>query len=145
VEIWTIIEEDHRKIEAILRQLYDDRYDRRELLRQLREELIAHTAAEEKANYPVLREIGGFAKEIDHAVAEHDELRRILEGLERLQNEPWSAALQRLQKAVKDHIDDEEWRLLPVARKELPYHVAEHMKHEFERAKHAQLTALATP
>jgi hemerythrin superfamily protein len=54
----TLITEDHRKLEAVFKQLESEPDDVRRLLQQVAELLIQHSKAEQQVVYPALSELG---------------------------------------------------------------------------------------
>ncbi|HLH91983.1 MAG TPA: hemerythrin domain-containing protein [Xanthobacteraceae bacterium] len=141
MEIWTIIEQDHRKIEDLLRHLRDEQDE--PLVQHLKHTLSAHMRGEEGAVYPTLRAIPGFAELIDAAIAEHRTLRGMMDQLAATDGSGRPAIAERLEAAFKAHSEGEERGIFPLAKKELPHHVVEHMKHEFESAKESDETGSA--
>jgi hemerythrin superfamily protein len=135
MELWQAIKDDHRKVEAIFEKIQEGSGDREQLLRQLESELEAHTAGEEKAVYPELRQIAGLEDLVEHSLEEHDEVRQMLQRLGETSGEEQDELIEELQSAVEDHVEEEEEQIIPVAQKEIAGDKAAAMQREFEAVK----------
>lgn len=88
----------------------------KDLARSIIHELSVHAAVEEQFVYPVLRwkvdDGGGLA---DHAIDEHQEVKRLLAELERLEpgRAEFGAKMDKVVAAVREHVSDEERDVLP--------------------------------
>jgi hypothetical protein len=138
--IWGLIEEDHHHLEAMIDRL-EQEHERDELVQQFAYELTADLAAEEKALYEPLYKRPGFRRILIEILADDEEMRRMAEQLPALARASRPGRIRELKAALAKHVEHDTY-LLPVAHKELPFHVAEHMKHEYEWAKHAAMRRL---
>jgi iron-sulfur cluster repair protein YtfE (RIC family) len=106
---------DHRGIEALFKRVRKDPL----LLSELQEELEIHARAEEEVFYPAVEQaLGGEGSSlVAEARRQHQDMRERLgelDGLDRAAAE-FAQALQELQAAVEQHIDEEEIRMFPRA------------------------------
>lgn len=119
-----IIKKDHREVE----RAYEDYKgagpeEKEELARKLFSLLEAHADMEEEIFYPELRKKFSPAQEkrIDDALAEHAEVREIIEVLRRNDTSvrSFDTEMRSLMRSVGHHVREEETKLLPKAEKEL--------------------------
>jgi len=110
---------EHREAEAafaIFEQTVDQQ-TRRQLAQTLVKALSIHAGVEELVLYPVIRErVPGGAEMIDHALEEHQEVKEILVQLDRAagkDNADVTLLVQRLKKAVLEHVAEEEGQVFP--------------------------------
>src|SRR5688572_915695 len=103
-----LLMEDHRKIEKLFSDLQTALAERRvQLVRDLKNHLLAHMKAEEEVLYPVLK--SGASDEVEHALDEHAIARELLEQLVDVVDDPMFVdRLQELMQSVQDHIREEE-------------------------------------
>jgi hemerythrin superfamily protein len=114
-----IIQRDHRTIEQLFTrferaQRDRDRADQRHVLRELVRELSVHAVIEEQLLYPALREAGVEEEALD-ALEEHHLVKLTLAELERLgpADERFAPKMRLLMENVREHVQEEEARLLP--------------------------------
>lgn len=122
-DVVTLILDDHRLFEELLRQLRDVTQDRSAVRKALADLLAAHAAAEEKHVYPALvRRDAVDEDDAEHGTHEH------LEGNEKLldllqvddvDGEDFGEAVEELTKALAHHLDEEEREILNPARTEV--------------------------
>lgn len=117
-----LLEKDHRKIERLFERLSRRKAspaERRRLLRLVIQELSVHAAAEEQWLYPLVRRaVSGGDALADHALGEHQEAKELLARLDGAAPDATGArrALDRLIRAVRSHVEEEETKLFPVLR-----------------------------
>lgn len=121
VDIITILTDDHRRIEDLFRQVIDTAEDseRKELFKDLYNEIDTHAVIEEEIFYPALMEEN--EEKMLEAVSDHATVRFTLAFLRALAlaeefNPSWIAQLKSTQKIFKTHFTEEEERLFPMAR-----------------------------
>ncbi|HET6810162.1 MAG TPA: hemerythrin domain-containing protein [Acidimicrobiales bacterium] len=88
----------------------------KELAKQIIHELSVHAAVEEQLVYPVLRlKVDDGSGLADHAIDEHQEVKRLLADLEKLEpgNAEFSAQMDKVVTAVREHVSEEEGDVLP--------------------------------
>jgi hypothetical protein len=136
MEIWSIVREEHHRLEALVREAKSAPADK--LIVRLSQELIAHVKAEEQTLDRALLSHSGFEK----AIAEvHEKNRRLLALCDELDGSPparRASVLDAIEAALAGHAETQN-KMLPVAEHTLKRHAAERVKHEFESAKHARL------
>jgi len=120
-----VLRADHEVIFGLFEQLRSsdaNAQSRQDLFAQLKYELESHTIAEEKQFYPALEKASsGDLREPDlirRAVAEHQELRRLLGKLAAtsLPSQDFNANLDALEQEVRRHVRFEESELFRIAR-----------------------------
>src|SRR5579864_3217675 len=87
----------------------------KELAKQIIHELSVHAAVEEQFVYPVLRlKVDDGSGLADHAIDEHQELKRLLADLEKLEagTAEFSSKMDKVITAVREHVADEEGDVL---------------------------------
>src|SRR5680860_1518861 len=115
-DVVSLILQDHRRFEDLLRQLRDSGQDRDAVRRAFATLHVAHAEAEEQHVYPLLRRahaIGGQDAqhgEEEHAEA-HEALLAVLEA-ERTDTESFDDAVENLASAVNHHLTEEELTIL---------------------------------
>jgi len=123
-DVIDLIIDDHRRFEALLRQLRDASQDRDAVRRAFADVLIGHGIAEEELVYPVLRrkadDVGEH--EVEHGEEEHAEgnqaLLEVLE-LKGTDTQAFTDAVENLSNLVAHHIAEEELTILSPARAEV--------------------------
>lgn len=124
----TIIEEDHKIVEALFKQ-YEELGDeafatKRKVVDRIIHELTVHAEMEEQLCYERFKEV--FNKEDDKMVAEayveHAEVKKLMSDLEKLEPEQveFDASVKVLVEHTRHHIEEEENELLPAVKKQVP-------------------------
>ncbi len=122
-DVVDLILDDHRRFEALLRELRDSSSDR-DAVRQAFSALhVAHALAEEEHVYPQLRRRGAVGEhEAEHGEEEHAEgheaLLAVLE-LKGTDTQAFDDAVEELATAVNHHLTEEELTILNPARDEV--------------------------
>lgn len=120
--IYDVLRQSHERQRALCRRLvrapaHDGR--RHEIFRELKIELAAHAAAEERFLYaPILMDDMGLNSS-RHALAEHHEIDECLEELSKAQAQggSWLAKAKRLSHEVLHHLKEEETKFFQVSGK----------------------------
>lgn len=110
-----LLEQDHRKVMAYFRA-YESAQDSRVkllLVAHICIELQAHMQLEEEIFYPVAREATGADELLEHAVEEHAEAKEMIAALRSAaeKGETRDEVVTKLQKAIADHVEEEETQL----------------------------------
>ena len=114
MDVTQLLEQDHRKVEGLFAD-YDDRQEAT-TLEQICRELEVHTTIEEEIVYPRLAELDRDLEQ--HAVEEHAEAKDLVAQIRT--NDPDTPILaNQLQKAIKEHVSEEESRAFPLLRERL--------------------------
>ncbi len=115
------LRKEHRGVMAILNQLQDGDGNKGELFSKLKQELVPHLKAEEKAFYPALMEKEGAREDTLEAFEEHHVTELLFKEIEKLPqtDERWNAKVKVLKELVNHHIKEEEHSVFKVAKEEL--------------------------
>jgi hemerythrin superfamily protein len=115
-----LLEQDHREVEscfAAYAQL-SDKTAKQRLRDKICMLLKAHMVVEEAIFYPEARAATGDDAMVDHAVEEHTEARRLIGDIESgRKSSRIDAAVEALQKAIEEHVSEEETQFFPKVRK----------------------------
>jgi hemerythrin superfamily protein len=119
-DVLDLILDDHRRFEALLRELRDSSADRDAVRRAFSALHVAHAEAEEAKVYPTLRRKDAIDEhEAEHGEEEHAEgheaLLAVLE-LKGTDTQAFDDAVEELAKAVNHHLTEEELTILNPAR-----------------------------
>jgi hemerythrin superfamily protein len=122
-DVVELILDDHRRFEALLRELRNEQNDRDVLRQQIAELLVAHGEAEESKVYPQLERKNAIdEEEAEHGKKEHDEgyetLLPLLEAGE-LYDEDFSNHIHEFSETLLHHLDEEERDILNPAREDV--------------------------
>ena len=132
---------DHQTIQQIFSELEKTNVseaERRELLfSTLREKLEAHEILEETVFYPEIDKFPIAGELVNVAFEEHAEFDAILQEISELpvDKPEWLERVAELKDLVQQHIMNEENRMFPAARKELPESRAEQLGWKIEELK----------
>lgn len=133
---------DHRLVAKLMDELLDINLAAVQagLFSQIRAELLRHAAAEEATLYRALRGISTEANAISligEAVADHDEMRTLMDVLTRegIAGPGWMEQFGEFRHAVTHHVRQEEEILLPQARRTLSDEQLSQLGAEFMRLK----------
>jgi hemerythrin superfamily protein len=119
--IYDLLKNDHQAVKALFAQMEssEDSPTRTRLVARLKQELLAHSEAEDLTFYTPLK-----ASELAHDIVleaeeEHRVVSRLLGELERLspENERWKARVAVLKELVEHHVGEEEGEMFKKARK----------------------------
>ena len=119
MNIFEKLREEHDKTRTLLDlvgKTHGDSNGRRELFGKLKDELEAHTAAEEVSLYKPL--IGTHAQDkATHSTKEHEETRELIEELETMDfsSPGWLTRFAALDRMVREHMDEEEHKVFQQA------------------------------
>jgi hemerythrin superfamily protein len=122
-DVIDLILDDHRRFEALLRDLRDASSDRDAVRQAFAALHVAHAQAEERHVYPKLRRAGAVGEhEAEHGEHEHAEgneaLLAVLE-LKGTDTDAFDDAVEELAKVVNHHLTEEELTILNPAREEV--------------------------
>lgn len=144
-DVLDLILDDHRRFEALLRDLRDASSDRDAVRKALAALHVAHAEAEESRVYPTLRRKGAVsAHDAEHGEEEHAEgheaLLKVLEA-DTLEGEEFDELVEELATAINHHLTEEELTILNPAREEVAADVRERLGAEFAEERNRQLDA----
>ncbi len=117
------IKKDHRKTGEEIRELEKRTRGRREdsldpVFAPMKKELLGHMTAEEKLLYPLLGQ--EMRQQMQDARRKHEEIRKHFKHLTAggsMPEEEWARHLQMMKRGIEHHVQDEESRILPAARR----------------------------
>ena len=142
-DVIDLILDDHRRFEALLRDLRDSSSDRDAVRKAFAALHVAHAEAEEHEVYPTLRKKDAISEhQAEHGEEEHAEgheaLLKVLEA-DDLEGEDFDELVEELATAVNHHLTEEELTILNPAREEVAAQVRERLGVAFATARNAQL------
>lgn len=141
MDVYQTLLQDHQTIQQILSKIEKTNVseaERRELLfSTLREKLEAHEILEETVFYPEIDKFPIAGELVNVAFEEHAEFDAILQEISELpvDKPEWLERVAELKDLVQQHIINEENRMFPAARKELPDSCAEQLGRKIEELK----------
>ena len=117
-DVISIIQNDHREVEALFARYTSalDTSEKQRVADTIREELSKHATAEEILVYPAVRRAAeGGDEEAGHAIDEHQEIKRVLADLDKLDggDPQHTVKVRELEQAVSHHVEEEEGLVLP--------------------------------
>ena len=120
MNIFQALRQDHDKQRQLLEALLEtsgDTEERVHIFLALKDELISHAVAEERAFYKPLIMDDMTQEKSRHAIAEHHEIDELIEALEAedRSSPAWLSTAKKLQAKVLHHLDDEEQEFFQVA------------------------------
>ena len=144
-DVVDLILDDHRRFEALLRDLRDSSQDRDAVRRAFAALHVAHAEAEEKYVYPKLRHKHAVgAHEAEHGEEEHAEgneaLLKVLE-LKGTDTEAFDDAVEELARVVNHHLTEEELTILNPAREDVGPQVRADLGEQFATERNRQIDA----
>jgi hemerythrin superfamily protein len=144
-DVLDLILEDHRRFEALLRELRDSSTDRDGVRRAFAALHVAHAEAEEHKVYPTLRRKDAIDEhEAEHGQEEHAEghqaLLAVLEA-EQVQGDGFDDLVEELAGKVNHHLTEEELTILNPARDEVAEDVRRALGAAFAEERNRQLDA----
>lgn len=141
MDIYTFIRSDHMSArEAISRIniLTNQQHSQRlELFSELKENLIAHSEAEEATFYAALSVVQELKEEIRHLERQHhevDEIMDILSDPQLIPNE-WKLKFDEFQRALFNHIAEEEGKVFYEAQQLIPHSLSVELAGQMEHLK----------
>ena len=138
-----LILEDHRRFEALLRDLRDSTSDRDAVRQALATLHVAHAVAEEREVYPNLRKKQAIGEhEAEHGEEEHAEGNEALLALLELRStdtEAFDDAVEEFAQKLNHHITEEELTILNPAREDVSPQVRDTLGEAFARVRNAQI------
>lgn len=123
-----------RELAARLLAALGDPGARDQVFGELKRELTAHETAEERCFYVPLFEHDATVDASRHAIAEHHQMDEMVEDLEALEpgSGEWRQLAQRLCEKIEHHLDEEEQKFFPQARRVLPQAQREALGKDYE-------------
>jgi iron-sulfur cluster repair protein YtfE (RIC family) len=144
MDVISVLERDHRKIESLLIRVRSASKKRQvSLLSYLENEWESHCAAEEEIIYPRFARTFGFREEAENSLEEHQAARDLLSHLHRLEagTRQWDENVAELSELIRTHMQEEESLLFPELRRHLNTGNLEQWGEQTEGAKQSFLLA----
>jgi hypothetical protein len=140
MEVWGLIGESHHRLHTLACQL--ERYNDDDIVaRQLKHDLAAELEAEKESVYRVLRSRSGFRERIARALEVDTIMLASAEELDRASPRHRLTIVDDIKRGLAEHMEQDAY-IVPVAKKELPFHQWEHLKHEYESIRHGEIRKL---
>lgn len=141
MNIYDALSKDHRHFEVLLDRLVAtskaDNDQWKSILDELRRDVIAHAHAEEAVFYNPLRELDQGKDLVMHSYGEHamaeTEIRAL--GAAKMVDANWTSMVEKLNKDLRHHIQEEESRVYGAARQIFSEQEAQQLGVAFERMK----------
>lgn len=140
MNIYDCLKKDHDKVKSLLSDLLavpkDNKARAKELIEEIRDELIPHSRAEEAVFYNAIR-AAHQDSEVMHGYKEHLEAETLLRTLQFIDKVgvDWKATTLKLKEALEHHIREEETQLFSQARQVISDEEAEKIGEAFEQLK----------
>ena len=142
-DVIDLILDDHRRFEAMLRDLRDSSSDRDAVRRALATLHTAHALAEEKHVYPRLRRRDAITEhEAEHGEEEHAEGHEAMLAVLQLKGTDTDAfddAVEELARVVNHHLTEEELTILNPAREEVGERLRTELGEKFATERNQQI------
>lgn len=121
MDIFESLNNDHRKVEALLQELSDatDADTRASLCAQLTREVEIHTEIEERILYPLLQEYDETRNIVQDGIIEHNSAKEHLRSMAvrmDVGSQDWIGELEVVRAVIEHHVHEEEEKLFPAAR-----------------------------
>ncbi len=139
--IYEALKKDHDNVKVLLNELValneSDDQRAKELIEQIRDEVVPHSRAEESVFYNSLRAIESAKDIVMHGYQEHMEAEALLRTLQAASkiDADWKATAHKLKKALEHHIQEEEGKIFNVAQQLFTPDEAKMMAEAFEQLK----------
>jgi hypothetical protein len=140
MQIYQVLKSDHNVLKGLLNQLValkKNSTNKKELLEQIRLELVPHSRAEEAIFYNSLRAVNSGKEVIKHSYEEHIEAEAMLTALymESEIDASWTKDAIQLKTSLEHHISEEEGRVFELAQRVFSAEEAEDFAVAFEAMK----------
>ena len=144
-----MLEQDHQKFRKLLEEL-DATTERavktrRELFNRLSLELAVHETIEEEIFYPALQEHPKAEELVGEGIQEHHVADLVIDELAKIEpsNEVWGSKASVLKENIEHHIEEEETKMFPFARRVFSTEELEDLASDMEARRDDALEALA--
>ena len=137
-----LLKQDHQAVKDLFDQIDDaeDGKQRTKLFDQIDTQLNIHAHIEETVFYPEMQKIDQLKDMVEEALAEHQEVKTLLEEIEGLdpEAEQFSASLEELMENVEHHVAEEEDEMFPKVRERCDQATLDRLGDQLESAKGKQ-------
>jgi iron-sulfur cluster repair protein YtfE (RIC family) len=139
LDIYALIEHDHRRVEELFAKIEgsEDPRQREKLFERLKSEILRHKEAEERTFYAALSTLPEISDAIEEAMEEHVDAEELLEEIDGLdcEDDEWAATLFELREEIEHHVAEEENGIFAEARRLLTPEQARRLAKEFQAEK----------
>lgn len=141
MQIYEILKKDHRRLQKLLNELVllsdKDNDKRHSLIKEIRDEFVPHTHAEESVFYNSLRSLDPAKDIVMNGYNEHMEAENLLRTLQVRDkiDLKWRETAEKFKKSVDHHIQEEETKIFNVAEQLFSSEEATMMGEAFEKLK----------
>lgn len=143
MDLYQLLKQDHLKAKRLLERINQTSNggskSRQRLFAELKQELELHTEVEETHFYPALKRHDETKDLVEEALADHEEVQKLLEELDQVdqEDESWADQFAELQESVEHHIEQEETELFRLAQEVLETSKADEIAKAIEKRKAA--------
>lgn len=137
-----LLEQDHDRVKRLCKELNEETSDqalerRKQLFAEIAGEIKLHEECEEKVLYPTLRAHPKLKDIVLEGYQEHHVVDVIIGELRNLSpsDEMWAAKAKVMQESLEHHIEEEEEKMFPQARKEMSKEEIEELGRQMEAIK----------
>ncbi|MET1255831.1 hemerythrin domain-containing protein [Aliikangiella maris] len=146
MNIFEVIRRDHEKQRSLVKALVEtsgDSASRKLFFNELKEELEAHAAAEERHFYVPIMKADATLQQSRHAIHEHHQLDKMIEKLEQteMSSPAWLQYMNQLKDKLLHHLEEEEQKIFQQAGKVLESSEKNHLAKAFDKEKESLITA----
>lgn len=129
--IYDILMKEHNLVADLLQQAMRD--NSKDTLLKIKAETDPHMAGEEKLFYPELEKKEELRELVSHAYEEHNEARSIMSELESMSesDKNLSSKIKELKESIEHHVEEEENKVFPEARKALSNDKAQQIAQQY--------------
>src|SRR3954470_8486369 len=126
MDVIKLLKEDHQKVKKMLNELEETTEraakKREELFAEVQRELKLHELVEEEIVYPAFREQSKLKDIVLEGYEEHHVVDLIMDEIagEPVTDETWTAKVKVMKENVEHHVEEEEDKMFPQARKLFP-------------------------
>jgi hemerythrin superfamily protein len=121
MDVIKLLKEDHKKVKKMLDELEEtsESAKREELFAHIQHELRLHELVEEEIVYPTFREQSKLKDIVLEGYEEHHVVDLIMDEIagEPVTDETWAAKVKVMKENVEHHVEEEEDKMFPQARK----------------------------
>lgn len=139
MNIIELIEQDHRKVESLFKQIKTAKDSKKsiKLFNEIYQEVNLHAKAEELVFYPAMREYDETVEYIEEAEEEHEGAEVLLEEMKDFnpKDAEFKEKLEELEAAILHHVEEEEGEIFEAVRKCINEEQLQALGKEFQAAK----------